>query len=71
MKSTGKPIPNNPYEEFRRALEQESPHAAYWLESMIFGILAQMDGMTEAGALELACKIVSHPANLGQQVQHG
>jgi hypothetical protein len=29
---------------------------------MVFGIMAQMDGMNEDTALELACKIVAHPA---------
>ena len=53
-----KPLPLTPYDVFRRDLESECPRAAYWLESMIFGIMAQMDDMTEERALELACKIV-------------
>jgi hypothetical protein len=57
-----RPIPTNHYEQFRYKLFEESPRAAYWLESMVFGMMAQMDGMTEDTALELACKIVAHPA---------
>ena len=52
------PLPTNRYEKFRRDLESESPRAAYWLERMVFGIMAQVDGMTEDTAPELACKIV-------------
>jgi hypothetical protein len=58
MATALRPIPRNPYEIFRYNLEKESPRAAYWLESMIFGIMAQVDGMTEDVALELACKIL-------------
>jgi hypothetical protein len=65
-----RPLPTNPYEQFRRDLEAESPRAAYWLESMVFGILAQMDGMTEDTALELACKIVlAKPNGATQRAQ--
>lgn len=53
-----KPVPTNPYQEFRYKLFEESPRAAYWLESMVFGMMAQVDDMTEDTALELACKII-------------
>ena len=53
-----RPLPTTPYEQFRYNLELESPRAAYWLESMVFGLMAQVDGITEDTALELACKIV-------------
>jgi hypothetical protein len=55
-----RPLATTPYEQFRHSLEKESPRAAYWLESMIYGLLAQVDDMTEDRALELACKIVLH-----------
>jgi hypothetical protein len=58
MATAARPLPTNPYEQFRHKLFEESPRAAYWLESMIFGMMAQMDDMTEDRALELACKIV-------------
>ena len=57
-----RPIATTPYQQFRYDLEKESPRAAYWLESMVYGMMAQMDGMTEDTALELAVKIVLHPA---------
>jgi hypothetical protein len=60
---SAKPLPRNPYEIFRQDLFEESPRAAYWLESMVFGMMAQMDGMTEDTALELACKIVLQDVN--------
>jgi hypothetical protein len=63
---TARPPATNQYQEFRYSLEQESPRAAYWLEAMVFGIMAQLDGMTEDTALELACKIVAHTANPGE-----
>jgi hypothetical protein len=66
MATALRPLPRNPYEIFRRDLEKESPRAAYWLESMIYGMMAQMDGMTEETALELACKIVAGPTNPSQ-----
>jgi hypothetical protein len=53
-----KPLPVNAYEQFRLELFEESPRAAYWLESMVYGLMAQCDGMTEPAALELVCKIV-------------
>jgi hypothetical protein len=62
MPKTVTPLPANPYEQFRYRLFDECPRAAYWLEAMVFGIMAQMDGMTEDAALELACKIVANPA---------
>jgi hypothetical protein len=62
MATLAKPLPINEYQQFRYQLFEESPRAAYWLESMVFGIMAQMDGMSEDTALELACKIVAHPA---------
>ena len=58
-----KPLPTNAYEQFRYSLFEESPRAAYWLESMVFVIMAQLDGMKEDTALELACKIVLRDAN--------
>jgi hypothetical protein len=58
MAAALRPIPRNPYEVFRYSLEKESPRAAYWLESMVFGMMAQIDGITEDTALELACKIL-------------
>lgn len=54
-------IARTPYEQFRYNLETENPRAAYWLESMVYGMMAQIDGMTEDGALELACNIVAGP----------
>ena len=64
-----RPLARNEYEEFRYSLEKESPRAAYWLESMIFALLAQIDGMTEDAALELACNIVACKANPSQATQ--
>jgi hypothetical protein len=58
MATVLKPLPVNEYEQFRYKLFEESPRAAYWLESMVYGLMAQCDGMTEPAALELACKIV-------------
>jgi hypothetical protein len=58
IKATAKLLPTNAYQEFRYKLFDESPRAAYWLESMVFGMMAQVDDMTEDTALELACKIV-------------
>jgi hypothetical protein len=60
MATVAKPLPVNEYQQFRYQLFEESPRAAYWLESMVFGIMAQMDDITEDTALELACKIVAH-----------
>jgi hypothetical protein len=60
---TLRPIPTNPYQKFRHDLELESPRAAYWLESMVYGMMTQLDGMTEDTALELAYKIVLQDAN--------
>jgi hypothetical protein len=57
-KTPAKPLPTNQYQQFRYKLFEESPRAAYWLESMIFGMMAQVDGVDEDTALELACKIV-------------
>src|SRR5687768_9689453 len=58
-----RPLPTTPYQQFRYDLESESPRAAYWLESMVFGLMAQVDDMTEDTALELACKIILRDAN--------
>jgi len=66
--ATVKPLPATPYQQFRYNLEQESPRAAYWLESMVFGIMAQVDDVTEETALELACKIIAHRAELAERV---
>jgi len=57
-----RPLATNPYQQFRYNLEKECPRAGYWLESMIFGLMAQVDEMTEEAALELACKIVAYDA---------
>ena len=62
-----RPIPTNHYQQFRYSLEMECPRAAYWLESMVFGLMAQVDDMTEDKALELACKILAHPAQIAQR----
>jgi hypothetical protein len=56
------PQPANQYQEFRSHLYSESPRAGYWLESMVYGLMAQVDGMTEDAALELVCGILVHPA---------
>jgi spore coat protein U-like protein len=56
-----RPQPANQYQEFRYQLYSESPRAAYWLESMVYGLMAQT-GVAEDTALELVCKIVAHPA---------
>ena len=64
-----RPQPTNVYEKFRLDLERESPRAAYWLEAMIFSLMAQVDDMTEDRALELACKIVAGPTNPSQATQ--
>ena len=61
--SAAKPLATNPYRAFRQDLESESTRSAYWLESMLFGLMAQVDDMTEDTALELACKIVLQDAN--------
>lgn len=66
MTKAVKPLPVTAYECFRDDLEQESPRAAFWLYAMQYGIMAQT-GMDEPAALELACKIVLHPAH----VEHG
>ena len=63
-----RPLATNPYEKFRYDLERESPRAAYWLEAMVFSIMAQVDDMTEDRALELACKIVAGPAKPAEPV---
>ena len=72
--ASAKPLPRTPYEIFRQALFEESPRAAYWLESMVFGMMAQVDDMTEDTALELACKIVlqdrATPGNPRTNVRH-
>ena len=62
MATALKPIATTPYQQFRQNLYAESPRGAYWLESMVYGLMAQVDGMTEEVALELACKIVAYPA---------
>jgi hypothetical protein len=62
-----RPIPTNQYEEFRYRLFDESPRAAYWFESMVFGIMAQT-GVDETAALELVCRILIHPAQIAAKV---
>lgn len=47
------------FEEYRARLFVESPKAAYLLESMIYGLMAQIDGLNEKDALEIVCRIIA------------
>jgi hypothetical protein len=50
----------NRFEEYRERLWVESPKASCWLQSMVFGLMAQIDGLNENDALELVCKIIAY-----------